>query len=58
MKDLHKAARQLWQQFADAGVNLETIDFTTEIFLDGRIKLVEIKFDARLVESDDENQKA
>jgi hypothetical protein len=54
MKDLHKAARDLWQQFSDAGVNLETIDFTTEIFLDGKIKLVEIKFDARLVENGDE----
>lgn len=54
MKDLHKAARDLWQQFSDAGVNLETIDFTTEIFLDGKIKLVEIKFDARLVEKNDE----
>ena len=50
MKDLHKAARDLWQQFSDAGVNLETIDFTTATLLDGKVKLVEIKFDARLVE--------
>lgn len=54
MKDLHKAARDLWQQFSDAGVNLETIDFTTATLLDGKVKLVEIKFDARLVEKNDE----
>lgn len=54
MKDLHKAARQLWQQFADAGVNLETIDFITTTALDGKIKLIEIKFDARLVEMKDD----
>lgn len=54
MKDLHKAARDLWQQFSDAGVNLETIDFTTETFINGEVKLVEIKIGARLVENNDE----
>jgi hypothetical protein len=58
MKDLHKAARQLWQQFADAGVSLNSINFQTLATIeDGKVtgqKLVNIAFDARLVESDDE----
>ena len=60
MKDLHKAARQLWQQFADAGVNLNSINFQTLTVLknreetSGKIELVNIAFNARLVESDDE----
>lgn len=29
MKDLHKSARQLWQQFTDAGVSLNSINFQT-----------------------------
>lgn len=64
MKDLHKAARQLWQQFADAGVNLNSINFQTLTILknreatSGKLELFNIAFDARLVESDDENKKA
>lgn len=59
MKDLHKAARDLWQQFSDAGVNLNSINFQTlaEIY-DGKVigqKLVNVSFDARLVEKNDEN---
>lgn len=64
MKDLHKAARQLWQQFADSDVNLNSINFQTLTVLknreetSGKIELVNIAFDARLVEGDDESQKA
>ena len=58
MKDLHKAARQLWQQFADAGVNLNSINFQTLAEInDGKVigqKLVNVSFDARLVEKNDE----
>lgn len=58
MKDLHKAARQLWQQFADAGVNLNSINFQTLAVLkdreatSGKLELVNIAFDARLAESE------
>lgn len=60
MKDLHKATRQLWQQFADAGVFLDSISFQTVTVLkdreatSGKIELVNIAFDARLAENDDE----
>ena len=60
MKDLHKATRQLWQQFADAGVNLNSINFQTLTVLknreatSGKLELVNIAFDARLVEMKDE----
>lgn len=60
MKDLHKAARGLWQQFSDAGVNLNSINFQTVTVLknreatSGKIELVNIAFDARLVEKNDE----
>lgn len=58
MKDLHKAVRALWQQFADAGVSLNNINFQTLATIeDGKVtgqKLVNIAFDARLVGSDDE----
>lgn len=58
MKDLHKAARQLWQQFADAGVNLNSINFQTLATIeDGNgtgQKLVNIAFNARVVEIKDE----
>ena len=58
MKDLHKAARQLWQQFSDAGVNLNSINFQTLAEIDdGKVigqKLVDVSFDARLVEKNDE----
>ena len=54
MKDLHKAARDLWQQFSDAGVNLNSINFQTLAEInDGKVigqKLVNVSFDARLVE--------
>ena len=56
MKDLHKAARDLWQQFSDAGVNLNSINFQTLAEIeDGKVigqKLVNVSFDARLVEKD------
>lgn len=58
--DMYKAARQLWQQFADAGVNLNSINFQTLTVLknreatSGKLELVNIAFSARLVESDDE----
>ena len=65
MKDLHKAARDLWQQFSDAGVNLNSINFQTltmvnegQVLTQGGkvvdIKLVNIAFNARLVEMKDE----
>ena len=58
MKDLHKAARDLWQQFSDAGVNLNSINFQTLAEIkDGKVigqKLVNVSFDARLVENNDE----
>ena len=58
MKDLHKAARDLWQQFSDAGVNLNSINFQTLAEInDGKVigqKLVNVSFDARLVEKNDE----
>jgi len=60
MKDPHKAACQLWQQFVDAGVNLNSINFQTLTVLkdreatSGKLELVNIAFDAQLVESDDE----
>lgn len=58
MKGLHKSARDLWQQFSDAGVNLNSINFQTLAEInDGKVtgqKLVNIAFDARLVESDDD----
>ena len=60
MKDLHKAARDLWQQFSNAGVNLNSINFQTVTVLknreatSGKIELVNIAFDARLVEKNDE----
>lgn len=58
MKDLHKAARALWQQFSDAGVNLNSINFQTLAEIeDGKVigqKLVNVSFDARLVEKSDE----
>ena len=60
MKDLHKAARDLLQQFSDAGVNLNGINFQTVTVLknreatSGKIELVNIAFDARLVEMKDE----
>ena len=58
MKDLHKAARNLWQQFSDAGVNLNSISFQTLAEIsDGKVigqKLVNVSFDARLVENNDE----
>jgi len=54
MKGLHKAARDLWQQFSDAGVNLNGINFQTLAEIeDGKVigqKLVNVSFDARLVE--------
>lgn len=54
MKDLHKAARDLWQQFSDAGVNLNSINFQTLAEInEGKVigqKLVNVSFDARLVE--------
>ena len=54
MKDLHKAARDLWQQFSDAGVNLNSINFQALAEInDGKVigqKLVNVSFDARLVE--------
>lgn len=59
MKDLHKAARDLWQQFSDAGVNLNSINFQTLAEIDdGKVigqKLVNVSFDARLVEKNDES---
>ena len=58
MKDLHKAARDLWQQFSDAGVNLNSINFQTLAEInEGKVigqKLVNVSFDARLVENNDE----
>lgn len=58
MKDLHKAARDLWQQFSDAGVNLNSINFQTLAEIDdGKVigqKLVNVSFDARLVEKNDD----
>lgn len=58
MKDPHKAARDLWQQFSDAGVNLNSINFQTLAEIDdGKVigqKLVNVSFDARLVEKNDE----
>lgn len=58
MKDLHKAARDLWQQFSDAGVNLNSINFQTLAEInEGKVigqKLVNVSFDARLVEKNDE----
>lgn len=58
MKDLHKAARDLWQQFSDAGVNLNSINFQTLAEIDdGKVigqKLVNVSFDARLVERNDD----
>ena len=58
MKDLHKAARDLWQQFSDAGVNLNSINFQTLAEIDdGKVigqKLVNVSFDARLVEKNNE----
>ena len=58
MKDLHKAARDLWQQFSDAGVNLNSINFQTLTEIeDGKVigqKLVNMSFNARLVEKNDE----
>ena len=58
MKDLHKAARDLWQQFSDAGVNLNSVNFQTLAEIsDGKVigqKLVNVSFDARLVEKSDE----
>lgn len=58
MKDLHKAARDLWQQFSDAGVNLNSINFQTLAEInEGKAigqKLVNVSFDARLVEKNDE----
>lgn len=58
MKDLHKADRDLWQQFGDAGVNLNSINFQTLAEIeDGKVigqKLVNVSFDARLVEKNDE----
>ena len=58
MKDLHKAARDLRQQFSDAGVNLNSINFQTLAEIDdGKVigqKLVNVSFDARLVEKNDE----
>ena len=60
MKDLHKAARDLWQQFSDAGVNLNSINFQTVTVLknreatSGKIELVNIAFDSRLVEKNDD----
>lgn len=58
MKDLHKAARDLWQQFSDAGVDLNSINFQTLAEInDGKVigqKLVNVSFDARLVEKNDE----
>ena len=60
MKDLHKAASYLWQQFSDAGVNLNSINFQTVTVLknreatSGKIELVNIAFDARLVEKNDD----
>ncbi len=58
MKDLHKAARDLWRQFSDAGVNLNSINFQTLAEIDdGKVigqKLVNVSFDARLVERNDE----
>lgn len=60
MKDLYKAARDLWQQFSDAGVNLNSINFQTVTVLinpeatSGKIELVNVSFDARLVEKNDE----
>ncbi len=58
MKDLHKAVRELWQQFSDAGVNLNSINFQTLAEIDnGKVigqKLVNASFDARLMEKNDE----
>ena len=58
MKDLHKAARQLWQQFIDTWVNLNSINFQTLAEIeDGKVigqKLVNVSFNARLVEKNDE----
>lgn len=54
MKDLHKEARDLWQQFSDAGVNLNSINFQALAEIeDGKVigqKLVNVSFDARLAE--------
>lgn len=58
MKDLHKAARDLWQQFSDAGVDLNSVNFQTLAEIeDGKVigqKLVNVSFDARLMEKNDE----
>ena len=58
MKDLHKAARDLWQQFSDAGVNLNSINFQTLAEInEGKVigqKLVNVSFDARLMEKNNE----
>ena len=54
MKGPHKAARDLWQQFSDVGVNLNSINFQTLAEInEGKVigqKLVNVSFDARLVE--------